>query len=186
MMPFEWVLQREPYAFISKLKLISEKLGIKPEWLMMVFWVECEFNTQIRNPSSGAIGLIQFLPSTLVSLGYRVQNLIGRYGVWQLDLVYKYLLPYSGRMDSAYDVYLAVFCPKALNKRDDFVISYEGEKAYRYNEILDTVYGDNDGILEVFDVKQFFRSRVIKAIKAHRKNPKYKNRIPINYELGFY
>jgi hypothetical protein len=186
MLPFEWVLQREPYAFISKLKLICEKLQINPAWLMMVFWVECEFNTQIRNPHSGAIGLIQFLPSTLVSLGFRTSQLIGRYGVWQLDLVYKYLAPYTGRMHSAYDVYLAVFYPRALNKRDDFVIAYEHEKAYKYNQILDTVFGDNDGVLEVLDVKYFFRQRVLKAIKAHRKNPKYKGRIPVDYELGFY
>jgi hypothetical protein len=89
-------------------------------------------------------------------------------------------------MHSAYDVYLAVFYPRALNKRDDFVIAYEHEKAYKYNQILDTVFGDNDGVLEVLDVKYFFRQRVLKAIKAHRKNPKYKGRIPVDYELGFY
>ena len=89
-------------------------------------------------------------------------------------------------MNSAYDVYLAIFHPAALGKGDGYVIAYEREKAYKYNKVLDTVYGDRDGKLEVLDVKFFFKKSVQNAVKLHKKLPEYKDKIPFGYELSLY
>lgn len=187
MLPFEWIINIKPYQFICKIREVSDKLGISPSWLMMVIWVECRFNSQAVNKYSGAFGLIQFLPSTLAGLGYSIHEVKGKYGVWQLEnLVLPYLLKYRGKMNSAYDVYLAVFYPLALGKRDDYVLAYEHEKAYRYNKILDTVYGDRDGRLEVMDVKQFFRISVRNSLRNMQKDRRLKDKIPVDYELNFY
>ena len=48
-------------AFESKVRKVSYKLGIPPEWLMAVMHSESRFNTAVRNfKGSGATGLIQW------------------------------------------------------------------------------------------------------------------------------
>ncbi len=187
MLPFEWLTYRNPYGYISKVREIAQRLKIKPEWLMMVIWVESKHSSQAENKLSEAFGLIQCLPSTLRRLGYSLGQVRGKFGEWQLEhLVYPYLKPYIGKMNSAYDVYLAIFHPAALGKSDGYVIAYEREKAYKYNKVLDTVYGDRDGKLEVLDVKFFFKKSVQNAVKLHKKLPEYKDKIPFGYELSLY
>ena len=84
--------------------------------------------------ASNAFGLIQCLPSTLARLGYTLAQVKGKYGEWQLEhLVLPYLKPYVGKMNCAYDVYLAIFSPVCLGKSDGYVIALEHEKAYRGN-----------------------------------------------------
>ncbi|NBB32016.1 transglycosylase SLT domain-containing protein, partial [Cellulophaga sp. BC115SP] len=179
MLPFEWLTYRNPYGYISKVRDVAQRLKIKPEWLMMVIWVESKHSSQAENKLSEAFGLIQCLPSTLRRLGYSLGQVRGKFGEWQLEhLVYPYLKPYIGKMNSAYDVYLAIFHPAALGKGDGYVIAYEREKAYQYNKVLDTVYGDRDGKLEVLDVKFFFKKSVQNAVKLHKKLPEYKDKIP--------
>jgi hypothetical protein len=120
--------------------------------------------------SSNAFGLIQCLPSTLARLGYSLDQVKGKYGEWQLEhLVLPYLKPYVGKMNSAYDVYLAIFSPVCLGKNDGYVIALEHEKAYRGNKVLDTVYGDHDGKLEVIDVKCFLSNQLPSQSNCTRK-----------------
>lgn len=186
-LPFEWLTFRNPFGFISKVREVSAKLQIKPEWLMLVIWVESRFDSQAINPVSNAFGLIQCLPSTLARLGYSLAQVKGKYGEWQLEhLVLPYLKPYIGKMNCAYDVYLAIFSPVCLGKSDGYVIALEHEKAYRGNKVLDTFYGDHDGKLEVIDVKCFFKQSITKSIKLHKKDRKYASKIPILYEPSLY
>ena len=60
----------EPYVydvgdFEQKVRKISKKLGIAPEWLMAVMHSESRFDASVANfKGSGATGLIQFMPTT--------------------------------------------------------------------------------------------------------------------------
>lgn len=120
--------------FAAKLIEIADKLGIDPNWLMWVMWFESKLNPQAVNYQKGdstdptnrckyrATGLIQFMPSTAVSLGTTNSDLLRMTAVQQLDYVYRYLKPYAGRMYSMIDVYFAVFFPAAINKPDEYVL----------------------------------------------------------------
>lgn len=108
--------------FVAKLQLISQKLSIHPEWLMIVMWAESRLNEKAVNPISGATGLIQFMPKTAQGLGTTTANLYLMSNVEQLDYVYQYFKPYAGKLKSVYDLYLVTFFPVALGKPDDFVM----------------------------------------------------------------
>ena len=107
--------------FLGKVKNISEKLGIDPNWLMYVMWFESGLNHRAQNATSGATGLIQFMPATAAHLGTTTADLLQMSNVEQLDYVYQYLRPYRGDMESLVDVYLAVFFPAAIGKPGEYV-----------------------------------------------------------------
>ena len=102
--------------------MVADLLGIKPEWLENVMWIESRLNPQAVNKISGATGLIQFMPSTAKSLGTTVEELKSMDFDGQLDYVYLYLRPYRDKMKSQVDVYLAVFFPAAIGKPDSYVL----------------------------------------------------------------
>ena len=124
---FEELILENREEFKEKLIEISEKLGIKPDDLMLVFYIETAaakykvINHRIQN-SIKATGYIQFMPATAKELGTTTTALKNMSNVEQLNWVYKYLLPYKGKMKSVTDVYLAVFFPAAIGKSDDWVL----------------------------------------------------------------
>lgn len=110
--------------FINKVISISQKLDIDPNWLMAVMNLETggTFSPSIQNKTSGATGLIQFIPSTAKSLGTTTSALSKMSNVQQLDYVYKYLAQYKSKLVNYIDLYLAVFFPIAMTKTDSYVI----------------------------------------------------------------
>ena len=121
-MIFESYIKSNKPEFISKVQTISQKLGIDPNWLMGTMYLESRINPQAVNPYSGATGLIQFMPRTATALGTSTSALYAMSNITQLDYVYSYLKPYTGRMKSLVDVYFAVFFPIAIGKSDDTVL----------------------------------------------------------------
>lgn len=109
-------------TFLNKVVSISNQLGINPNWLMFVMYWESGLNPAISNKYTGATGLIQFMPTTAISLGTSVSELGSMSNVEQLDYVYKYFRPYAGRMKNLYDVYLVTFFPAALGKSDNWIL----------------------------------------------------------------
>ena len=139
--------------FLSKTDLISQKLGINPNWLLAVMTIESGINPQAVNPNGGATGLIQFMPATATSLGTSTAALKAMSNVQQLDFVYKYLLPFSGKMKRFVDVYFAVFFPAAIGKPDDWVLettTLSRAKIAAANPLFDT---NKDGKLTVQEVR---------------------------------
>lgn len=122
MLIFEHLVKENQEQFIEKTKYIADQLGVDANWLMGVFYLECSLNHKAQNSSSGAYGLIQFMPSTAVSLGTTTAKLAQMSNVEQLDYVYQYLKPYKSKYNSFVDVYLAVFFPVAIGKTDDYVL----------------------------------------------------------------
>jgi len=104
-MLYEEKVKSNKDAFIAKVVNICGILGIEPEWLMQVFMKESGVDHQAVNPVSGATGLIQFMPTTAINLGTTVAALKSMSNVQQLDWVYKYLAPFSGKMKSYIDLY---------------------------------------------------------------------------------
>lgn len=137
--------------FNRKLEKIANKLGVKATDLLAVMKIESSVNPKATN-SSGATGLIQFMPSTAKSLGTTTSELYKMSAVEQLDYVYLYYKNIGLKPGStAGDIYIATFYPKATGKPDDYVISSRGQNIYNQNAVLDK---NKDNIITVGDVKK--------------------------------
>lgn len=122
-------------AFEAKMRDISAKLEINPNWLMLVMFVESGLNPAAEN-SIGCVGLIQFCPDaagsgtkTLGGQPVSLSTIKSASNVAQLDYVYQYYLPYKGRIKSFEDLYLVNFFPIAVGWSDDRVIESSGLSA---------------------------------------------------------
>lgn len=144
-------------AFQDKVKDISSRLGIPPDWLMIVMNFETAgtFSPSIRNTGSTATGLIQFLESTARSLGTSTAELAKMTNVQQLDYVYKYLKQF-GPYTHLVDLYLAVFYPFSIKQDMDYVYP---DKVYAANRGLDL---DKDGKLEKWEIQE----RILRDVPA--------------------
>lgn len=142
-------------AFTNKVKQISQRLQINPNWLMAIMSFESAntFSPSIKNPISNAVGLIQFMPSTAKGLGTSTQALSKMSAIEQLDYVEKYFNPYKGKMKNYVDTYFVVFFPLAVGKPDNWVLQSSGLKASKIalqNPAFDL---NKDGKLTVKEVK---------------------------------
>ncbi len=107
------------------------------------------------NKTSGATGLIQFMPQTAKDLGTTVEALRTMSALGQLDFVERYYERALGGVvpTDPGDYYVAVFMPAYLGRADSDVIATKGEKVYDQNAGLDA---NNDGELTVGDVRAIF------------------------------
>lgn len=131
-------------AFRAKVIEISRNLAVDPNWLMAVIGFETgyTFSPAVRNPSSSATGLIQFVQSTAIGLGTTTARLARMTAVEQLDYVERYYdaIP-SSRIRSLGDAYLAVLFPPGIGRPDTYVMwqrdSGPYQREYAANSGLD-------------------------------------------------
>jgi hypothetical protein len=166
--PIAWGKKVSP-AFKAKVELIASELGTDPNYLMgaMAFETGGTFSPKIRNKAgSGAIGLIQFMPSTARSLGTSTAALAKMSAVQQLDYVYAYLAPCAGKLNSLSDVYMAILYPAAVGQSDSYALFDKGTKAYTQNKGLDT---NKDGVV----TKGEAAARVTRTLEQGMNPPHY-------------
>ena len=142
--------------FNKKLDKVASALGVKSSDLLAVMKQESGVNPSAQNGTSGATGLIQFMPDTARRLGTTAAELRQMTGVEQLDYVYKYFKMTGVGNGTLGDLYMAVFMPKYIGYDDDFVLGQSGAsgfsgKVYAQNRGLDR---NRDGAITVADVKQ--------------------------------
>jgi hypothetical protein len=136
-----WGSKVSPF-FRSRVIDISARLGVDPDHLMncMAFESAETFRSDIKNAAgSGAVGLIQFMPSTAKGLGTSTDQLALMTPESQLNYVEKYFKPYSGKLKNLGDVYMAILWPAGVGKSDDWVLwNQQGlPTTYRQNAGLD-------------------------------------------------
>lgn len=129
-------------TFRDRVWWIADTLELNPDDLMACMaWESAEsFRSDIRNAAgSGATGLIQFMPSTAVSLGTSTAKLAAMSPEDQLNYVYKYFRPYAGRLNNLGDIYMAILWPAGVGKSDDYVLWNKATKptTFRQNAGLD-------------------------------------------------
>lgn len=98
------------------------------------------FNPAIRNPKSGAVGLIQFMPKTTApDLGTTADALASMSFVDQLDYVFKYFEKYSyiKKCNHLEDYYLSIFYPAHVGKDPNEVVARQGTLLYSQNSGFD-------------------------------------------------
>jgi hypothetical protein len=100
------------------------------------------------------------MPDTAAALGTSCAALKAMSNVQQLDYVYKYFVPYSGKMQSYIDVYFTVFFPLAIGKPDDWVFQtskLSASKIATQNPVFDL---NKDGKLTVAEVREAMLRKV--------------------------
>lgn len=129
---------------LAKIEAISNKLNCKPEDLQAVINAESSGKPNAVNHSSGATGLIQFLPSTAKWLGTSTEELKQMSAEKQLDYVEKYLtlmkksagFNANDQIDAS-TLYSLVFSPAHAKKSSQAVLYSKGSEAYALNSGLD-------------------------------------------------
>jgi hypothetical protein len=128
--------------FRQKVVAIATRLGCAASDLMACIAFETgeTFSPSVRNPNSSATGLIQFMTgpdSWAVAHGYTRERLEAMTDLEQLDVVAEYFAPYTGRLRTLSDLYMAILWPKAVGAPEGTVIFPAGSKAYLANRGLD-------------------------------------------------
>lgn len=146
-------------AFYEKVINISKSLKCNADDLMALMASESSLCSTIRN-RIGAVGLIQFLPSTAKRLGTTCQKLRNMSPVEQLDYVYKFLdnakTAAGFKSDDHIDagtLYAFTFLPGRANRS---VLTVKGEDYYRQNKGLDY---NNDGKITKEDLSSVLESK---------------------------
>lgn len=154
-MAFEQYIKTNKEQFLAKARLISDKLGIDVNWLLAVMYKESGLNEKAVNKNGGATGLIQFMPSTARGLGTTTANLLQMSNVEQLDYVYLYFKPMTGKIHSYGDLYMYTFFPAAVGKSDDTVIKAKNLPAdtiAKANPVADL---NKDSVITVGEFKKY-------------------------------
>lgn len=141
--------------FTKKLDKVAAGLGVKSSDLLAVMKQESGVKASAVNRTSGATGLIQFMPATARRLGTTTEELAKMDPVQQLDYVYKYFKMTGVGNGTLGDLYMAVFMPKYVGYPDNFILGGSGlpgfaGKVYAQNAGLDR---NRDGTITVADVK---------------------------------
>jgi hypothetical protein len=125
--------------FKRKVIAIGREVRTEADSLMsaMAFETGEKFTSDVRNPGTNAVGLIQFLPSTAQDLDTTTEELARMSPVEQLDYVRLYFLPYTGRLGNLGDVYMAILWPAAIGKADSYILFEWPSPAYKLNGGLD-------------------------------------------------
>lgn len=113
---------------------LNQKPSIQAE-LAWVIELESSWLPSIQNPKSKATGLIQFLPSTAISLGTTVEALKGMSRAEQAPYVSQYFFRAAGGhvCTEVGDLYLLVAAPAAFLKEDTYAVYPVGSKAWQDN-----------------------------------------------------
>lgn len=135
--------QKVSQTFRNRIVWAADSLGVPVDYLMAVIAFETgeTFSPSVKNAAgSGATGLIQFMPNTAWSLGTTTAALAVMSAEDQINYVYKYLLPYRGRMKTLSDLYMAVLWPAAIGKPEETVLWSKSvhPTTYRQNAGLDS------------------------------------------------
>ena len=106
-------------GFCAKLEEVAKNINCDPRDLIGMMQSESGINPLAYNNNGGAIGLIQFMPSTARSLGTTTQELLNMSAIEQLDYVEQYFSNWtggSGQRLTGGDLYTLCFLPAFLDK----------------------------------------------------------------------
>jgi len=107
-----------PKDFLDAINAMCSRLGTKADWVLAVMNFETggTFSASKRNPTSGATGLIQFMPKYAPGdVGKTVGELAAMTRIEQLKYVEIYFdKKGKGRLNSLEDVAMTVFYPEAI------------------------------------------------------------------------
>lgn len=154
--------------FRDKVTQIALNLKTDPSFLMacMAFETGETFSPSILNKAgSGAVGLIQFMPTTALALGTTTQKLAAMSAVKQLDFVEKYFSNAVGKLKLLEDVYMAILWPVAVGKPLNFVLFDKNDPKHPKRYILNAGLDFNkDGQITKEEAAEKVRQKLNKGL----------------------
>jgi hypothetical protein len=132
-------------AFEKKLEQVAKNLKVSKADLIGIMKHESGLNPAAVNPSTGATGLIQFMPATARAMGTSTEALRNMSAIEQLDYVEKFYKPIAGKAKDIGDLYMFTFLPAAVGKSNDFVIGAKGSGNAIWGISQDALYRQNAG-----------------------------------------
>lgn len=148
--------------FKASVLWIEDDLGIRADDQMNCFAFESgqTFSPSVKNGAgSGAVGLIQFMPTTAGLLGTTTSKLALMTPVQQLNYVWKYFSTYKGRLNNLGDVYMSILWPAGIGKADNYPLFDKENKptTYLQNKGLDF---NHDGVITKLEAYQHVKDLV--------------------------
>lgn len=136
------LLDRTSPEFRAELRAVADRLGIDPTDLAAVISFETAgtFSPSIRNPFSGATGLIQWMPATARAFGTSTDALAKMSAVEQLAWVERYFARYRGRALTTHELYMVVFWGSPVGPETVLGVKDDPSRSgavYRQNSALD-------------------------------------------------
>src|SRR5208283_2175061 len=128
-----WGSKLKKPEYRTKLISLAHNLGTNPDYLATVIAVETngKLDPGFEDPKNGTVGLICFTHKTATDLGTTKEKLKRMNFEDQLDYVQKYFNWWRGKnLATLEDLYMAVFCPKAIGKSPDYVCYEKGKEGY--------------------------------------------------------
>lgn len=155
-------------SFRSKVRAISSRIGCEASDLMACMAWESgrTFSPSVKNMAgSGAVGLIQFMPTTAMTLKTSTDALAAMMAEQQLDYVEAYFKPWKGKLHTLADLYMAILWPRAVGKPLEYVLwdKHSRPTTYRQNAGLDA---NHDG-----EITKAECSAKLYAMKAEGQRP---------------
>lgn len=126
--------------FLNAVDNTANMLGVTSDQLLAVMDFETigSFSPSEKSKTSSATGLIQFIESTAGDLGTSTEELAKMTRAEQMVYVDRYLSRFQGRIKNTGDIYMAVHWPRAVGKKDSYVMYRRGSDNYSANQSLDT------------------------------------------------
>lgn len=153
--------------FVNAVYAIESRYKLPKGSLFSIFQAESGMNPAARNRSSGAVGLIQFMPSTLANNaaygGLSPAQVQAMSALQQLNLVdafYRSWYNRGKRPRSPEEVYLLTFYPAAVGRPNNFVLGSEvsTQRAFAVGQANRGFDVDNDGVISIANFKQYLRT----------------------------
>lgn len=160
---------RDRVWWIADTITASQGQRFDPNWLMACMaWESAEsFAPDKQNMAgSGAVGLIQFMPSTAQALGTTTAALAAMTAEDQLNYVYKYFadaVRHHGPITTIDDCYMVILWPSAIGKPASYGLFDRSAKptTYRQNAGLDV---NRDGVVTKFEAAAHVREKLDKGM----------------------
>lgn len=155
-------------VFKERIRWTANALGCNVNDLMAcIAWESGEsFSARKKNMAgSGAVGLIQFMPSTAKGLGTTAAKLAAMTAEDQIRYVYEYFKPFAGRLHNLGDVYMAILWPAGVGKPDHFVL-FDRRKTpttFRQNAGLDV---NKDGLVTRVECLVKVNEKLAKGLRS--------------------
>ncbi len=158
-------------GFSEKCESVAASLNCNVNDLLAMMYSESGISTTATNSSSGAVGLIQFMPSTLSANGYSSSEVANMSAVEQLSVVEDIMLKLkatagysqSDELDTG-SLYAICFLPAAA--QNETVCSSGGTYSWAYsgNSGLDL---DGDGAITKTDLANRLNSKYSELLSAY-------------------
>jgi len=140
-----------------------------PDDLMAIMAFESMGINPTARCSSGATGLIQFMPNTAKGLGTSTDALAKMSAVEQLDYVYEYYKPFTGKINNVQDAYMVTFMQVAVGKDNDtYKLGIKGSKEIFYGNITYGLIYEQNPSLDVNKDGIIYKGEAAQAVINYR------------------